>query len=625
MSAENRHHRAGIEAIVTADHLATAVNEISNMFPKSVDPSDFRSNASSKNDHRDSDLKLAYALVETVCGYHFVPNDSASPFQPLMQFGDRRSLIPSDMKPEQVDEIISALSSISNPGIRARFADAAWIVRRSAAEVGFQAVDSYCDAIEAVEAGTSEFAYGEGSPTGIHGIEVLMRICRMMRMMGWNRSEFERPKGIISRLVIGEPDETSIRDFLRVSELALDWGFGVPADIAATALAVAENLVPNTDHDLCASTYKVAARAFHFAEDEDAKNSALVAKAECTVRKARTAGMNMIKVSFFKDAIEELIAVPGTADRRDELMAELREVQPLVRDEMSTYSHKTDLTEIVKASLEVVRGETFPRALFQLFNCDVVPNPEALKKGALEQTARTPLSSLFPASVFDRDGRVVFQSEGGDFPGASESQLKFQIAQHQDMHRQLVVRGTINPIRQLIQDSFPSKEHMFFDLIDASPFVPKGQQAIFSRGADAFLHGDDLQAAHLLVPQLENSIRYILQVEEIDTTFVRQNGLQEVASLSVLLGRYRDALVKVFGEAYVHEIDLLFDFAGGPRVRNDLAHGLAHSGEFFSHNMIYAVWLILHLTFKPLFGEWSDFEKSFALQVGHRANEVDDP
>lgn len=619
MTDEKEFSRSGIEVIVPANEIAAAVNHVSSLVSNSVDASDFRSTDSRKE--KDERLKAAYALIETVCGYHFVPNDGASPFQPMMQFGDGRSLVPSDMKSDQIDEIILALPSISNPGIRARFADAAWTVRRSDAIVGFLAIDAYCDSVEAVEAGEREFSYSDKSPTGIHGIEVLTRTCWIMRMMGWKRPEFERPKTMLLRLLNREPTDEGVRDLLRIAALALDWGFGDPAEIAAKIMSVANDKVSETDHDLRAQAYQIAARSFHFAKDETAKNQALVAKAECSVEKARTAGVNMIRAAFLKEAIEELIAVPGTADRREELKAELREVQPLIRDEMSTYSHETDLTEIVKVSLEVVRGETFPRAIFQLFNCDRVPAPEDLRKGALDQTARTPLASLFPASVFDRDGRVVFQSEGGDFPSVSESQLKFQIAQHQDMRRQLAVRGTINPIRHLIQQSFPFKEHMLLDLIRASPFVPNGQEAIFSKGANAFLHSDDIQAAHLLVPQLENSIRHLLQTKGTDTTSVRQNGLQEVASLSVLLSRHREALVGVFGEAYVHEIDLLFDFPGGPRIRNDLAHGLSHSGEFYGQNMIYAVWLILHLVFKPLFSEWSKFEEAFAFQIGHRATD----
>ncbi len=612
---------AVISEIVPANIIAIAANELTQFTPDSVDVWDFHKSVGKYESSAENGKKAAYKLIDIICSYHFVPNDSNSPFQPLAQMEGRRSAIPSDMSSEQVTELASAVPSIVNSGLRARVADTAWTMKRSEPSLGFAAIDAYCEVIETTESGKAKFAFDCETPLGVRGIDVLTRICRIMRMMGWKRAEFDRAKAMISRLI---DVDSEMQDLLRISTLALDWGFGDPADIGAKLISIAENAVSAGNHDFRARIYEISARAFHISKDEENKNLALIAKAECKIKQAKTAPSSIVKAAFLKDAIEQFIAIPNMLERRKELETELRFAQSSVRDEMSIYEQKIDLSEIVKSSLEVVHGETFPRALFQLFMCDILESSEKLREDVFNKRRNAPLATLLAPSVYDRDGRVVFQAESENFPDLSENQIKFHISQHLNMGRQLAVQGAINPIRSLIQNSFPFKENMLINILASSPLIPENQVYIFSRGADAFLHGDDIQAAHLLVPQLENSIRHVLYLRGFDTTFTRQNGLQEVASLSVMLGKHRDKLVEVFGETYVHEIDMLFDFPGGPRVRNDLAHGLKQSGDFFSHSIVYANWFILQLVLCPLFDKWSDFEKTFALQTGLFARDADE-
>jgi hypothetical protein len=74
----------------------------------------------------------------------------------------------------------------------------------------------------------------------------------------------------------------------------------------------------------------------------------------------------------------------------------------------------------------------------------------------------------------------------------------------------------------------------------------------------------------------------------------------------------------------MHEIDLLFNFPGGPSVRNQVAHGKVPAGGFWDHNFVYATWLIIHLAILPLARRWGNVEEIFARVTGlYRGADVD--
>ncbi|MCH8239088.1 MAG: hypothetical protein IIB62_03360 [Proteobacteria bacterium] len=76
--------------------------------------------------------------------------------------------------------------------------------------------------------------------------------------------------------------------------------------------------------------------------------------------------------------------------------------------------------------------------------------------------------------------------------------------------------------------------------------------------------------------------------------------------LSVLLEKDRKTLENIFGPEIVFEIEMLFDFRGGPHIRHDFAHGLASAGTCYGPDAIYACWFIFRLCCLPLFPHWQE-------------------
>lgn len=153
---------------------------------------------------------------------------------------------------------------------------------------------------------------------------------------------------------------------------------------------------------------------------------------------------------------------------------------------------------------------------------------------------------------------------------------------------------------------FPLEERHFAPIANMSPFVPYGHEHLFALGFARLWQGDYASAAHLLIPQLENSLRYVLLNANRDSSKIKPDLLQEDRSLSGLLQWLRPQLEEVFGADLVNEIDLLFNYRAGPALRHEMAHGKMSAGACYHRSGIYACWLIYQLTCLPLIRHWKD-------------------
>ena len=154
--------------------------------------------------------------------------------------------------------------------------------------------------------------------------------------------------------------------------------------------------------------------------------------------------------------------------------------------------------------------------------------------------------------------------------------------------------------------NFPIEQRHFLPIVHNSPFVQNGYHFTFSLGFARFWQGDFVSAANVLIPQLENAIRYVLKNANADSAKMMSDLTQDDRSLSSLLDNMREEMVKIFGEDLVHEVDLLFNFRPGPALRHQAAHGKMTDGQCYSPDAIYACWLIYHMTCLPLIGYWKE-------------------
>ncbi len=300
----------------------------------------------------------------------------------------------------------------------------------------------------------------------------------------------------------------------------------------------------------------------------------------------------------------------GNADAKvEELKMKLREYQAKGVKEMPFISGgAVDISEIVMTAEKSVIGKTFKDALQSLATIRNPSNVREIRKQVEKNQEKYIFAKLFPKKLFSATGRAIAVQ-----PSDGEESILAEMFQYVGDTYQLAGKGIIEPARQVILLEHPCRYQDLYDFISNNPFIPPDREIIVARGLLAGLNGDLLTAVHLLIPQVEESVRLILISQGVVPSSFYEPGIQDEFNLNKLLTekKYTDPLETMFGE------DLIFDFRTvlverfGANLRNEFAHGLMNHDSFYSYAALYFWWLSLRFYLLPsLFSEIEDPDSS---------------
>ncbi|GAW41511.1 hypothetical protein SH203_01919 [Brevundimonas sp. SH203] len=562
--------------------------------------------AAGKTAEADGDAQAVrvFRLLGGVCSFHFKPSDPAEPFGSMFSNGQNRSPIPSDYRNDQASAALTAaLKKAKHPGLRARLADTLWLndkKNRSAAEA---AISGYIDCASGLIEGALKPRFGKEAEFPYEGIDLLRRALRIARNIS---GRGDLPANVVDGAKAMLAATTAdLGCWLSTAKLCFQYDIFEPLTIAVAAEQYATTSA-DKDPTLLQRVWQLAAAGYKEAKDQDNATRCEIEAAEQLVRMARQ--MNgMASASWLMDAINTFRRIRGTRERRKILEAELRESQKDALDQMGSVSHRVDLTELVEATLSEFEGLSLGIKLGLLADLARSRPMEDLKKEALKISRSSPLSSLFGTTRVDAEGKVIFRSPGGNLDGNEDEQaLRHTISRNQGPYRQTMIAGQFEPVRRHIASLYALEERHFMPIVSHSPFVPPENEYIFALGFARMMQGDAVSATHILLPQLENSLRYVLKQVGTDPSMIQSDLIQEDRSISALLSDHRDLLGKLLSEPVIDEIDLIFHDRAGPALRHEMAHGKITTDHCFSYEAKYACWFIYRLTCMRLFEHWND-------------------
>ena len=569
----------------------------------------YQTAASRQDEAGNATAARVFGLLSTIVQIHFKPEDRSEPYGPQFVMDGRRSMIPADLRGDQSAVIAELVPALRNPGLRARLADIVWFNDRKLASMAHRAIDAYCEAVQLVLDGKAEFFNEDRTASGHDGRNMLLRACQIAHTTGWKDPEASRLKALVCAVIRDAVHRQDHRAFFNSGDIALQFAIDDPATIATDGetFAASEDVDPHWSHDL----WELAARAhsaLHNQQDHD-RCRAGAAESHMTIADA-AGGEGIVAAGAIMDAIQAYRHLPNTRERRQELEVKLRRAQASVRDQMGVISTQFDLTEFIEHARQCVSGVSLSQALGQFADLAHVvrsPDPDALRGEARRVAEENPLSSIMPSPVFDEDGKVIAK-----FPGMlgdqrdSDVALHHLIARHEDLRRQTAVRGLIEPARHVIWSEHSLHQHHFRLIVSMTPFVPADRVDLVTTGFARFFGGDFFSALHILVPQLEHSLRHILKQAGVEPSAIQSDMTQESRRLSVMLDKERAPLEGILGPAIVFEIENLFHFRAGPALRHQIAHGLVSAAECYDTDSIYACWFIFRLFCLPLFPRWEE-------------------
>jgi hypothetical protein len=265
---------------------------------------------------------------------------------------------------------------------------------------------------------------------------------------------------------------------------------------------------------------------------------------------------------------------------------------------MQQISTKVNLSESVSRSIARVSDKSLVDALTELVLMVPSPDPNDLEKQAKEAADKFPLQHLFEGVVVNEKGKVVARRPSmlSNGPEAEEA-LRSQMNEFANHHQFIFTNGVIEPARQQILLEHNVQITDLLPVVSDNPFVPSGREYIFAQGLLAGIEGDYCVALHLLIPQIENSIRHILADTGMPTSGLDDKGIQDEWSLNRTL--YEDVIESIFGKKCSFDLRHLLVERTGVNLRNRLAHGLMSYDNCFSIQAPYLWCLVLRLCLVP--------------------------
>lgn len=198
---------------------------------------------------------------------------------------------------------------------------------------------------------------------------------------------------------------------------------------------------------------------------------------------------------------------------------------------------------------------------------------------------------LMGQKIFDNNGMIVDVLPPLDFNNLDDNILNKHI-NRRIMLKQSFIGSLINLFMEKIGKKYSQVkiEDLEF-LSEENNIIPNGRKEIIESGLYWFFNGLIYESLHILIPQFENMLRYLLEFNGINNMCIDDKQAEKVIVLSSVLDALKEN--KVLKENIVFNLRSLFDEASGANFRNRICHGITDAEEGVGPIAVYVVCMIL--------------------------------
>lgn len=526
----------------------------------------------------------------------YIDNDEPkSPFKPMLVVGNRRTAILDDFTDGELDLFNELMNLTSNVVMKARFADVLWVKRKDhkAAKL---ASESYLDNIKSVNL-EEEWE---------HQIKTLERGISLARLLGKEKPLFQEYVSYIDNIIKSRASIEKTPLCAMLIEMLTKQSAGDKDELAVIADKITDNISPENGF-LCRQYYEIAGRLFRTIKKEDEAQKVFIKKGESFVREAEIATGQpkrgyIAATHFLANAIECLRQNKAPGERVEELHKKLLEYQELSLHDMKAIEHTVDISNIIESVSKGIAGKSLTEAIFYLALGHPIVNVEELRKRTEQLIKEHPVQHLFKATSISKDGRVIAEKPSilnastEVFEDALESEMFSQLA-----HIEWPMRTQcfVDTCRSIIRNEHKPNYRDLCFLVQNNPFVLPGHEQLFLKGIHAGFHNELDLCAYYLIPQIEESIRYVLKQNGIITSKLDSKLIQEERLLGTLLSM--PETIEIFGQDLVFELRGLLCEKHGCDLRNRLAHGFLSYNECFNYDVLLLWWHVIRLCVFPIY------------------------
>ncbi len=540
-----------------------------------------------------------FTVLGAVCSMWLRP-DTSEVFHPLFVFYDppSRGFVLDDLSDEHLSVLAEVAPTTSDHEMRARLADIGWVKGRS----------KYYRLVEiAVRAYLESAKWMLSSPEEISSLaDVRLKRALSLAASIRNQPLVDFALDEVENIIVSHDQNDQEFPFAILLRLLLAYPSRHPATFSESSEKLARASEAQSNWMYAQVYWEIKADWDIRAGNLDNQRNSLAQAAESYVRMgeiyAQAAPPNYGAACFqLERAIEILRNIGGMRVRCEEIHKSILKYQKLSLDDFQNASTSLNIAEYVEQAQRSIKGKPLVEAILGLVFAQNPTDKGGIRSRVEEYLQTTSFHTIFPLAMVDSEGRrtAISPSLLNADEAEREQVIKARMFMEATRHQQLIAAAIIEPmVYQISLDHYLTMNELAF-LVRHNAFIPPDRAYIYLKGLHAGFQGDLLVATHILIPQLENSLRHILNQRGVVTSSLNtQTGIQENFTLDTLLEM--PALEEVLGADIVFDLQCLLIRRFGSNLRNRLSHGLMHSAEFSSQLMTYLWWLILHLCCRGL-------------------------
>jgi len=284
-----------------------------------------------------------------------------------------------------------------------------------------------------------------------------------------------------------------------------------------------------------------------------------------------SANASALQASAWLQRVHGVYVQYGLNDEAESIAIKLQQIGPRMASEMKQLSHTM---EVPKEKLDKYIAALTAGNLDDIFSrvaAHYIPRKTAVENQLRDLAQKHPVSFLFSTELQDSHGRSI--ATVGPLDADLTGNIVKQMSQNMSISA-LFMREVL----ESLCGKFPACEDSMSEYVFRSPVFDQSRRAIVEMGVKAHFRGEYAVAVHLLIPQIEEAIRCLL--EKVGGSILkpaRGGGLR----LKILDELLREPMiVDVFGEDTVFYFRVLLTDQRGWNLRNSVCHGLCRAEEF---------------------------------------------
>jgi hypothetical protein len=509
-----------------------------------------------------------WRLLEHLFSVYFRFSDIRNPFEDRL----------NDICDNELEWLRSIMNESNDPEIRARLGDVLWIKAKD-----------YKAAQVAVAAYLASGLRLEHPANWAHAGHQYERATRLALSLGKKSQLINTVTDhLLQRLRFykGEDPLYLSEHLLKLLELLKA---GDPIELVEYARAAAEKARSFGDGNRARTYFQRTSRLYHLTGNRTAERAALIAAAATWVDDAdrrEREGNFLAAYIFLESAIRDHRAI-GEMQAIPNLQRRLNEAGSRARQNMQEISFELDLTEQAQTARELMSGLSVENAVCTFASLVPLIEPGNFRKEVLANADQHPLQYCVTRIHFDGGGRKIAGTASLLSQNSEERErgIREEIASSAAQHYSITAAALILPAHAVILDEHPNAENIISEFCCASEIIPPDRAEYFSKGLALGFRGDFIASLHILVPQIEHLLRYLLKQCGVITTALDSDGIEEEWPLGRILSS--PEIPNILPERLIFVLRSILTEKTGANIRNLFLHGLLPPGDCSSTSCIF--------------------------------------